>query len=183
MDRRTRSSLILLVLVVGVVGFILLLQAAVSGGDPPVAAPATVAEGEAATVIGISDGDTIRVRLAGGWEERVRYIGVDAPELSHPGDGIVAECFGNESTEANRELVANRDVVLERDVSDRDRNGRLLRHVWVPVGQGWLLVTEALVRDGYADARSYRPDTRWDDELAAAEGQARDALAGMWGAC
>ena len=85
-----------------------------------------------ATVIGISDGDTIRVRLDDGTVERVRYVGIDAPEIAHPEDGIAAECYGAEATAADADLVAGKVVLLERDVSDRDRFGRLLRHVWLP---------------------------------------------------
>ena len=190
MDRRTRSSLIFLVLLVVVVGGVLLLQAAFTADDARESAPGSSArpavldDAEVATVVGISDGDTIRVRLAGGAVERVRYIGIDAPELSHPEDGIAAECHGTEATRANEGLVARQEVLLERDVSDRDRNGRLLRHVWVGGGDGgWLLVSRALVVGGHAIARSYPPDTQWDGELATAEAEARRAGAGQWGAC
>lgn len=191
MDRRTRSSLIFLGLVVALVAGVLLIQAASTADHGRESAPGSSArpavldDAEIATVVGVSDGDTIRVRLAGGAVERVRYIGIDAPELSHPEDGIAAECHGDEATRANEGLVARQEVLLERDISDRDRNGRLLRHVWVGGGGGggWLLVSRALVAGGHAIARSYPPDTHWDSELAAAEEVARRAGAGQWGAC
>ncbi len=190
MDRRTGSSLIFLALLVAVVGGVLLLQAAVTGdgADGPAATesgrPAGLVDGEVATVVGISDGDTIRVLRADGRAERVRYIGIDAPELSHPEDGIAAECHGDAATRANEVLVTGRQVLLERDVSDRDRNGRLLRHVWVGAGDGgWQLVSRALVAGGHAIARSYPPDERRDGELATAEEAARAAGAGLWSAC
>jgi len=37
------------------------------------------------TLLHIIDGDTIRVRMPDGSEERVRYIGIDAPEVADPG--------------------------------------------------------------------------------------------------
>lgn len=181
MDRRTRSSLIFAILLVAAVGVVLVAQAAVRGRSPAAAPPD--AAGDAAMVVGVSDGDTIRVRLDSGRVERVRYIGIDAPELAHPADGIAAECFGDEATDANRRLVDGLAVILERDVSDRDRHGRLLRHVWIAGDGGSQLVALLLVSDGAADAHAYPPDIRWDRELAAAEATARNAAAGMWGAC
>lgn len=130
----------------------------------------------------VVDGDTITIRLNGA-TERVRYVGVDAPELARPSEGRGAECGANEATDANRALVDGREIVLERDTTDRDRFGRLLRHVWLPDGQGWQLVTERLVADGAIEARSYPPDTSRDAQLDAAEAAARADGRGIWSAC
>jgi len=115
----------------------------------------------------VVDGDTLV--LAGG--ERVRYIGVDAPE-----DTTVVEPFGPEATALNRRLVEGKWVRLERDVSDRDRYGRLLRYVWV----GEVLVEAELVREGYAEAKPYPPDLRYYPCLEALEEEARREARGMW---
>jgi micrococcal nuclease len=181
MDRGARSGVWLLVLLAVAVGGILALQA-VRGGGGPASSPAVGALVRA-TVIGISDGDTIRVRLDDGTVERVRYVGIDAPEIAHPEDGIAAECYGAAATAADADLVAGKLVLLERDVSDRDRFGRLLRHVWLPTGATRVLVAEELVRRGMAFAHTYRPDVSRDAELAAAEADARAAGRGLWGAC
>jgi micrococcal nuclease len=125
-----------------------------------------------ATVLSVTDGDTIRV-LIGGKEERVRYIGMDAPEL-----GAV---LSYEATAANAELVAGQDVVLERDVSKRDQFGRLLRYVWLERDDGWVLVNRDLVRRGFAQAISYPPDVKYDDILQRAERNATRASRGVWG--
>src|SRR5215213_1138715 len=66
-----------------------------------------------AQVVRVSDGDTIRVRLASGREERVRYIGVDAPETEKP--GAAAECYAERAAAFNAQLVADREVRLVRD--------------------------------------------------------------------
>lgn len=136
---------------------------------------------ERAQVLRVVDGDTIVVRI-GGREERVRYIGLDAPEVANAGAGTAAECGGDEARTANELLVAGEDLVLERDVSDRDRFGRLLRHAWLANGD-WRLVGFELVEAGAVEARSYPPDTTRDAELDAAERRARDRGAGIWGAC
>lgn len=136
---------------------------------------------EQGEVVRVVDGDTIIVRI-GGEEERVRYIGVNAPELANVERGVDAECGALEAALANRELLEGRSVALERDVTERDRFGRLLRHVWVD-HDGWRLATEALVESGAIRARSYPPDTSRDPQLEAAEGAARSARRGIWGSC
>ena len=133
---------------------------------------------ERAVVTRVVDGDTIVVQVDGR-EERVRYVGVDAPELARDDPPRPAECWGAEARAANERLVEGRTVELERDASDRDRFGRLLRHVWIE-GR---LAAERLVRDGVVEARSYPPDTGRDAQLEAADLEARDDGAGLWSAC
>ena len=135
-----------------------------------------------ATVVHVSDGDTVLVDMNGS-KERVRYIGLDAPEIAHPGEGTEAECGGDHARDANLDLVAGREVALERDVSDRDQFGRLLRHVWVADSSDWRLVGERLIESGAVEARTYRPDISRDGEFAAAERQARESGLGIWGSC
>src|SRR6266852_9314988 len=74
------------------------------------------------TVVRIVDGDTIHVRLSDRIE-KVRYIGVNTPEVHHPRKG--EEPGGREASGVNRTLVAARHVRLETDVQTRDRYGRL----------------------------------------------------------
>jgi len=139
---------------------------------PAFAAPPPYDERKA-RVIAVVDGDTINVLISGFYERRVRYIGIDAPEMRR-------DCFASEATAANRQLVLGKDVALERDVSDTDRFGRLLRYVYLPTGE---MVNELLVRGGYAVARNYPPDTKYRARFETAERQARQANAGLWGAC
>lgn len=136
---------------------------------------------ERAEVIGVVDGDTIVARV-GGREERVRYIGMDAPESANSANGTAAECGGEDSRTANQSLVAGEEVVLERDVSERDRFGRLLRHVWLEQAT-WRLIGLELVEAGMAHARSYPPDTGRDADMLEAAARARDRGTGIWGDC
>ena len=119
-------------------------------------------------VLRVIDGDTIEV--SGG--QRVRYIGVDAPEV-----GDSPQYYGPEATGFNNSLVAGRMVTLERDVSDVDRFGRLLRFVYAD----GILVNAELTREGYARARVYPPDTGHAGCFAALEQEAREAKRGLWG--
>jgi micrococcal nuclease len=138
--------------------------------------------GESADVTHVTDGDTIVV-VTGGTRERVRYIGLDAPELANARTGAPAECGAEAARDANAGFVDGATVILERDASDRDRFGRLLRHVWVADGDAWRLVGEELIVLGAVEARSYAPDTARDATFDAAERRAHDANLGIWGSC
>src|SRR3954454_7687088 len=82
---------------------------------------------EEARVVRVVDGDTLIIDRGRG-SERLRYIGVNAPESVKPDTPV--EFMGHEASAANRALVAGGTVWLEADVSDRDRFDRLLRYVW-----------------------------------------------------
>ena len=146
------------------------------------ALPANVEEAEVDDNV---DGDTIEVVFPPDEQQvDVRLIGINAPESVRPNTPV--ECYGRESSERLEELLEpGTTVYLERDVSDTDQFDRLLRHVWIvdEVSGDAYLVSEVLVRQGYVDARTYPPDDRYADRLAAAERAAQDEGAGLWGAC
>jgi micrococcal nuclease len=135
------------------------------------ASAATTLEG---LVVRVVDGDTIQVRL-GDRIEKVRYIGVNAPELHHPTRG--AEPGGREAAAVNRRLVDGRHVRLELDVQVRDRYGRLLAYVWV----GDVMVNAEMVRRGYAQVMTVPPNVRYRDLFRALQREAREARRGLWG--
>ena len=131
---------------------------------------------EIGLVVNIVDGDTIDV-LVDGVEMRVRYIGMDTPEV-HSG----FEWLGAESSAANARLVEGKEVVLEKDVSETDQYGRALRYVWLHDGGEWLLVNLELIRLGFAVVTTYPPDVKYvDDFYLPAQEVARDAGLGQWG--
>ena len=143
----------------------LLVPAAVFARD--VSPPSPPADGELALVVDVIDGDTIRVERSDGSVERVRYIGIDTPEIGHAHD-VPDEPFGRAATGVNEDLVADEIVLLERDISDRDPYDRLLRYVWAEDDAGWLMVNAELVALGLADVHAYEPDTRhheWFEQL------------------
>ncbi|MBI2304021.1 MAG: thermonuclease family protein [Chloroflexi bacterium] len=124
---------------------------------------------QGAMVVRVVDGDTIVVE--GG--ARVRYIGMDAPEMQGKA------CYADDATAANERLVAGKRVALDKDTSDTDRYGRLLRYVYVD----GLFVNGELVRHGYARARAYPPDVKRRGELSRLEEEARKMGRGLWTAC
>jgi uncharacterized repeat protein (TIGR02543 family) len=129
-----------------------------------------------ARVTRVIDGDTIEVNLEG-VIYKVRYIGIDTPETVHPTQPV--ECFGEQASAKNSELVAGKIVVLEKDVSETDRYGRLLRYVWV----GDIFVNDYLVRQGYAYAYTYPPDVKYASQFAQAQREAQENNRGLWAVC
>jgi len=115
-------------------------------------------------VIGIIDGDTIVVE--GGYH--MRYIGVDAPEKDEP--------YYFEALTANQRLVKNKKIRLEEDVTGKDKYGRLLRYIYV----NNTFVNAELVRQGYAQAKAYPPNIKYQAYLEAMEREARQTQKGIW---
>jgi micrococcal nuclease len=124
-------------------------------------------------VVRIVDGDTIHVQL-GARLEKVRYIGVDTPEVHHPSKG--EEPGGREATVVNRELVSGRRVRLELDAQSRDRHGRLLAYVWVDD----TMVNAELVRRGFAQVMTVPPNVRHQPLFLELQREARAAGRGLW---
>ncbi len=123
-----------------------------------------------AEVAGVDDGDTFRIATESGQEDRVRLIGIDAPEGGKP--------LSAEATRSLTETLGAR-VCLERDTTDRDRFGRLLRYGWTDAG---VLVNEALVSQGLAAVVTFPPDVRYlANRYQPAEEQAKAARLGLWG--
>ena len=125
------------------------------------------------TVVRIVDGDTIYVQLADR-VEKIRYIGVNSPEIHHPIKG--EEPGGRDAAEVNRRLVDGRHVRLELDVRARDGYGRLLAYVWA----GGTMVNAELVRLGYAQVMTVPPNVRYQDLFIKLQREARDAHRGLW---
>ncbi len=126
----------------------------------------------AAVVQRVVDGDT--VVLTDG--ERVRYIGVDTPELHHPRKPV--QWYAREAMEFNRKLVEGQKVRLEFDVERRDRYGRLLAYVFLEDGR---FVNAELLKEGYAQLLTIPPNVRYVDLFVGLQRQARENKRGLWG--
>jgi micrococcal nuclease len=124
-------------------------------------------------VVKVIDGDTIELENG----QKVRYIGIDTPELVHPSKPV--ECFAKEAQEKNKELVLGKEVWLEKDISETDKYGRLLRYVWV----NDVLVNEVLVQEGYAQVSTYPPDVKYQERFLEAQRKAREENKGLWNSC
>lgn len=128
-----------------------------------VLAGAAAAEEFTARVVGVTDGDTLTV-LHVSHPERVRLVGVDAPEKR--------QAYGDRARRFTADLVFDRTVTVRS--TGRDRNGRLLGEVVLPDGRS---LNDELVRAGYAWwFRRYSQDGR----LARLEQEARAGRRGLW---
>jgi len=119
-------------------------------------------------VVDVIDGDTLDVRLPDGSIDRVRLLGVNAPE-----DG---ECYSTEAAAELARLVADAEVDLVVDESDRDQYDRLLRYV----EKGDEDIGALLVRDGFSLVRVSEPDVAREQVLRQLEEEARAAGRGLW---
>lgn len=118
----------------------------------------------------VPDGDGLELEDG----TRVRYIGIDAPEIS--GWDGQPEPYAEDAKELNAQLVLGKRVRLVRDTSEADRYGRLLRYVYV----GSIFVNAEVVRTGLARAFDLWPDNKHAEEFLSLEEQAHRVKLGMW---
>ena len=119
----------------------------------------------------VNDGDTIVLTNGA----RVRYIGLDAPEIKH--DNRPAERYGPEAKAFNRDLVLGKKVRLELDSQRRDQYGRILGYVYLEDGT---FVNQVLLQKGYAHYVFRIPNTTYDQILLTAQREAMAKRLGLW---
>jgi len=137
---------------------------------------------EKALITRVVDGDTAYAMLEGGREEKVRFIGVDAPEST-----VKQEVYEEEATRFTKTHLEGRAVYLERDVRERDKYGRLLRYVWLRppllASEGEIrakMFNAMLILRGYALSATYPPDVKYAAFFARFQEEARRARRGLW---
>jgi micrococcal nuclease len=114
-------------------------------------------------VVGVSDGDTIRV-MHNGRAEPIRLFGIDCPELH--------QAFGSRAKQFTSSLAFGR--IVNVSVKEKDRYGRTVAQVTLPDGRN---LERELVRAGLA--WWYRQYTN-DPALVRLEAEARSARRGLW---
>lgn len=117
-----------------------------------------------AQLLSISDGDTVRVRVAGYQETRLRLQGVDAPERDQP--------FGRAASRCLDDVLRGGTLTVE--VHELDKYDRLVGSLYV-AGER---VDVQLVERGCA--WWYRRYAPFDVELMSAQRRAKDARVGLW---
>ena len=143
---------------------------------------------ETSRIVRVVDGDTAVVKIKNE-NQKVRFIGVDTPEYNPKRN--ISQPWGKEASEFSKNLLKNQIVYLEKDTSDTDKYGRLLRYVWLnppekpnhPTYEEIenQMVNGILVRDGYARAREYKPDTHYRDIFRNIESEAKIKKVGLRG--
>jgi micrococcal nuclease len=120
----------------------------------------------------VFDGDTIE--LVNG--EHVRYIGINAPEISHPDKP--GEPFGPEALAFNEKTVLSKQVRIQGDQEPFDQYGRRLAYVFLQDGT---FVNREMVRNGLAYVLYKFPDNTYDAALLISQHEAMKAGIGIWG--
>lgn len=116
-------------------------------------------------VIGVSDGDTIKVLTPEKQVIKVRLAEIDTPEKAQP--------YGQKAKQALSDAVFRKQVTL--DIETTDRYGRKVAQVYT--NDNW--INGALVASGYAWV--YRKYAKTNKErLLNLEQQAKAAKRGLW---
>jgi micrococcal nuclease len=129
-----------------------------------------------ALVIAVYDGDTLKVRFASGRTERVRLIGVNAPETDHPQDQVRLWAYLSKRFAFCH--LYNRKVCLSYDWQRKDQYGRILAYVWTDCRE---LFNAEIIERGFASAfLKYPFDEVLRKKFADAEKAARAGERGLW---
>lgn len=121
-------------------------------------------------VIQVLDGDTIILENG----ERVRLIGVDTTEKSHPLKPV--EYFSEEATQFTKQLLEGKEVRLEYDKEKRGKYGRLLAYIYLMDGT---LVNAEIIKQGYGFAYTKYP-FKFIDSFVSLEKEAENKKRGYW---
>lgn len=135
---------------------------------------------ERATVKSVVDGDTVVV-LLNGEEKKVRFVGVDAPEMSTP-NGPMAKNF-------TEKYLTGKEIYLEKDVSETDKYDRLLRYIWlvdptnIKIDDAYVktnMYNAIMIMNGMAASKRYNPDVKYQDLFDKLNVDAVLRKVGMW---
>ena len=142
---------------------------------------ATTREAEIRCVL---DGDTVSLGRCNEEGERIRLLGIDAPEISH--EGLEADCYGDAAMGMLNQLIGNEAVWLSFGSECQDLYGRTLAWIWLASEEEEpVLISEWMLRHGHA--RLYEGEGAskviYRERLIAAEQSAMEGQLGLWGEC
>ncbi|OGT84465.1 MAG: hypothetical protein A3H91_12540 [Gammaproteobacteria bacterium RIFCSPLOWO2_02_FULL_61_13] len=139
----------------------------------PDAACAPDSPGSRASIEYVIDGDTVIL----GDGEHLRMVGIDTPELGHgstpdqPGAAAARDWL-------RARLTPGTPVLTVADTEDRDRHGRLLRHLFLSDGTN---LQAGLLAEGLATPLVIPPSLRYLPCYQHAADTALGAQTGLWG--
>ena len=119
----------------------------------------------------VIDGDTVVLNDG----RKVRYLGINAPELAH--DGHLVEPFAEEAKRFNASLVDHKEIRLEFDKERTDQYGRTLAYIFVRNG---VLVNAELLSNGYAYLLYHPQNQKYNSLLLKSQRAAMSAKKGIW---
>ena len=122
------------------------------------------------------DGDTFWIEDRFGKPEKIRLIGINAPESRRSGRKEV-EHFGKEASAYVERLLRGKRVRLEFDVSKYDRYKRTLAYVYLEDGT---FLNAHLVKEGYATVMTVPPNVKYAELFVNLQREARERKRGLW---
>ncbi len=130
----------------------------------------------------VTDGDTVVV-VMNGLSQRVRMIGIDAPESVSPNEEENSEYGKEAALYTEQRLSVGMTVYLTFDEERYDQYGRLLAYIWLNENTSDInyLYQFQMVKDGYAQAIKYEPNTKYCNFLFSAMEEAFEKQNGLWG--
>lgn len=124
----------------------------------------------------VSDGDTFWINDGSEKGQKIRLIGIDAPESVDYGDKLKEE-FGEESHYFADSLLKGKKVRLTYDIVKYDKYGRTLAYAFLEDGT---FVNQKIISHGYAVTFNYAPNLRYAREFNIAEDSAVEHNLGLW---
>ena len=123
------------------------------------------------TVSRVIDGDTIE--LVSG--EKIRYLEVSTPEIHNS-----TECYGQEASTKNKELVLGKTIYIRPPTQgNKTSYNRTLAYVFTDE----YFVNKKLVEEGYAIVELYAKANEFHDLLKKSEDEAKFKNLGLWNKC
>ena len=124
----------------------------------------------------VIDGDTFWVDDGSPNGQKIRLIGIDAPESRKTGRKEI-QFFGGEAKAYLKSLLEGNKVRLEFDAGRKDRYGRTLAYAYLEDGT---FVNAELIKEGYAMALTIPPNVKFAEQFAKLQDQARQGKKGLW---
>lgn len=124
----------------------------------------------------VYDGDTVRVQFSDGSSQRVRFIGVDTPELNDSRENIAL--WAHLAKRFSFYYLYRKKIHLTYDQTRLDQHGRTLAYVWIDK-EG--LFNEFIIREGFAFAFLAFPfQSDLQKRFKEAQQEARQRRKGFW---
>ncbi|MDD2427039.1 MAG: peptide-methionine (R)-S-oxide reductase MsrB [Eubacteriales bacterium] len=125
----------------------------------------------------VVDGDTLMVQIDG-QSERLRLIGIDAPEsFSHHDDNEHTFAGENVSRIVSALIEPGTTLWLQFDVKKYDQYDRMLAYVYMDENT---MLNELLARFGLVEVKRYHPTLHFHDYLKELETDAKSENLGIW---
>lgn len=125
----------------------------------------------------VVDGDTFWIDNDTDEGQKIRMIGIDAPESRNVFKKVKAH-YGDQSKAYLEKLLTGKKVRLEYDIIRKDKYGRTLAYVYLEDGR---LLNALLIQKGYAQVLTVPPNVKHAEHLNRLQQQARNKRRGLWG--